>query len=261
MLFLLKNLAIIQVHVSRLTQAVVAMRRIYFYPLALVLSLVLAAVSMTSAWAYPSLPLDFKPEDFYSIIGLLVPGMIILFVRSQFVPGRLNTPHPILSYLAVSSVYYALVLLVINPVPYFQGPDQGNPWVWLLLVFLFPGISGLLLGLNIQGDWTRRFIRGLGLNPVHVIPSAWDWKFGNMEEQWVLVTLKDGTQVAGFCGENSFASSDPAERDIYIQWMYEIDEDGNWFFEEEKGILISAGEIETVKFWPYEPVETKNESK
>ena len=30
------------------------------------------------------------------------------------------------------------------------------------------------------------------------------------DPQWVLVTLKDGTRFAGFCGTGSFMSSDPA---------------------------------------------------
>ena len=47
------------------------------------------------------------------------------------------------------------------------------------------------------------------LYTVHVMPTAWDWKIGDMTEQWVLVTLKDGTRFAGLCGSDSFISSDP----------------------------------------------------
>lgn len=32
-----------------------------------------------------------------------------------------------------------------------------------------------------------------------------------------MVTLEDGEMVAGFFGTNSFASSDTAERDLYIE--------------------------------------------
>ena len=69
--------------------------------------------------------------------------------------------------------------------------------------------------------------------------------------QWVLVTLKDGTRFAGFCGPESFISSDPGERDIYIQWVYDIDDENNWSLRGLHGVLIAAGEIQTVEFWPY----------
>ncbi len=34
---------------------------------------------------------------------------------------------------------------------------------------------------------------------------------GRMQASWVLVTLKDGTRFAGFCGSASFISPDPQE--------------------------------------------------
>ena len=74
-----------------------------------------------------------------------------------------------------------------------------------------------------------------------------------MPEQWVLVTLKDGTRFGGFYGAQSFTSSSPDERDMYIQWVYDIDEDGTWSVpDSENGLLIAAGEIRTIEFLPYE---------
>ena len=80
-----------------------------------------------------------------------------------------------------------------------------------------------------------------------------------MTEQWVLVTLKDGTRFAGFCGDESFMSSDPSERDIYIQWTYDIDDQNNWSSRGENGVLIAAGEVQTIEFWPCNPQEDANE--
>ncbi len=262
MVFSRKNLTTIWKPVSRLILATVVMRRIYLLLLGSFLSLILITVSPTSGWAQSSSLSLFTPENFYSVIGLLVPGMIILFVRSQFLTGRLNPPHPVLSYLAVSGVYYALVLLVVNPVPYLQGPDQGKWLGWLLLVFVLPAISGFLLGYDVQKQFFYRFLRCvgtcIGLNPAHPIPSAWDWKFNNMGEQKVLVTLKDGTKIAGFLGKNSFVSSDPTERDVYIETVCKIDENSNCIPEDGKGILIVGGQIQTIELWSK---ERKNKSR
>ncbi|MCY3751448.1 MAG: DUF6338 family protein [Gammaproteobacteria bacterium] len=197
----------------------------------------------------------------YTTVGLLVPGLIVLSVRSQFLTGR-RPPHSaaLLSYLTVSVIYYALALPFVHFILSFQ--EAGNSKVlltWFALIFIGPALLGLLLGVNIQKDLFRRALKYCGLNPIHVIPTAWDWKFGNMTEQWVLVTLKDGTRFAGFCGDESFMSSDPSERDIYIQWTYDIDDQNKWSSRGESGVLIAAAEVQTIEFWPYNPQEEANE--
>ena len=41
---------------------------------------------------------------------------------------------------------------------------------------------------------------------------------------------------------------------MFIQWIYDIDEDGTWTPpKSERGVLIAAGEIRTIEFWPYNP--------
>ena len=197
----------------------------------------------------------------YTVVGLLVPGLIVLSVRSQFLTGRRPSHSAaLLSYLTVSVIYYALALPFVDFILSFQKPDNSNVLLtWFVLIFIGPALLGLLLGVNIQKDLFRSVLQYIGLNPIHVIPTAWDWKFGNMTEQWVLVTLKDGTRFAGFCGDESFMSSDPSERDIYIQWTYDIDDQNNWSSRGENGVLIAAGEVQTIEFWPYNPQEDANE--
>lgn len=199
-------------------------------------------------------------DDLYLILGFIVPGFVVLFVRSQFVTGR-NLSHSaaLLTYLTVSVVYYALVLPVVDLVPLIQQLSYGKVLAWFTLILVGPAILGLLLGVNIQTDAFRRFLQWCRLNPSHAIPTAWEWKFRGMSEQWVLVTLKNGTRFAGFCGSGSFMSSDPVERDIYIERVYDIDDDNRWIPRGEKGLLVAAGEVQTIEFWPRNPKEKANE--
>ena len=191
-------------------------------------------------------------DNIYLALLFFVPGLVVLFVRSQFVMGA-KIPHSAawLPYLAISVIYYALAFPLIEFVVAIDEPVYGKILAWFSLVFAGPAVLGLVLGINIQENLFRRLLQRCGLNPVHVIPTAWDWKFGNMTEQWVLVTLKDGTRFAGFCGSDSFMSSDPAERDIYIQQVYDVDDNDNWSSSGEKALLITADEVQTVEFWPY----------
>lgn len=198
------------------------------------------------------------------LIGLFIPGLIALFIRSQFVTGwRLSHRDNILPYLTISIVYYSLVLPLVDLALPEKAGHVTLVWVWFFVVFIGPVALGLLLGLNIQEDLCRRVLRKFGLNLVHVMPTAWDWRFSTLaSEQWVFVNLTDGTCLAGFLGPNSFASSgDMGERDIYIQETYDIDKDDNWVPHNphgESGVLISSGNIKTIEFWPCNPQESAN---
>ena len=199
-------------------------------------------------------------DNVYLILGFLVPGIIVLFVRSQFVTGRIPShTAALLSYLTVSVIYYALAFPFIVILLSFNIPSYSKVLAWIALVLLGPAALGFLLGINIQKNMFHRVLIWCGLNPIHVIPTAWDWKFGSMTDQWVLVTLKDGTRFAGYCGSESFMSSDPTERDIYIERIYDLINDNVWSPRGENGVLITAGEVQTIEFWPNTPLENANE--
>ena len=190
----------------------------------------------------------------YLVLALIVPGMIATFVRAQFLTGRMAShTDAALTYLALSVVYYAIAFPFLGLVLSSQMTGYWKMAAWFGLVFVGPFIFGLMLGAFSQLGLGRKFLQKLGLNPVHVMPTAWDWKFSNMPGSWVLVVLKDGTQFAGFCGTRSFMSSDPAERDLYIEKVFDVDEENNWR-ETDKSVLIGSGEIRTIEFWPVKEI-------
>lgn len=194
--------------------------------------------------------LSFPQSDIASILPLLIPGFVALGVRSQFMRGfsPSQSKENLVIYLAFSSVYDTLVVRFIEP------EWMTDSTIWFLVIFIIvPAIIGLLLGINVQRNFIRGALSRIGIFTTHAFPTAWDWVFSRgVSEQLVLVTLKDGTQFSGLFGLESFASSIPNERDLYIQWLYDIDEEGIWIpvDEEGKGVLISASEISTVEFWP-----------
>ncbi len=192
-------------------------------------------------------------ENMSIVMAFVVPGFIALSVRSQFITGvaTFDPRERLLSYIAISVIYGTLALRLVGP-----AQILNSTWSFLLVLFVGPVFLGVILGVNIQNDFLRRVLSRLGLFTVHPVPTVWDWKFsGSMKEQWVLVTLKNGITFAGLFGRDSFAASNSEERDLFVQWIYDINDDGTWSVPGKKGVLIAASEVSTIEFWEYAPEE------
>jgi Family of unknown function (DUF6338) len=77
---------------------------------------------------------------------------------------------------------------------------------------------------------------------------------------FLMVTLTSDERIAGFFGIRSFASSDPGERDLYLEEEYTVSDDGSWESRSDKvGVLIPGKEIRYVEFWEPQMKERAND--
>lgn len=102
-------------------------------------------------------------------------------------------------------------------------------YVWFLVaVFLWPVIAGVVLTFFIRIEWVDAQLDRLGLGYVDRTPSAWDWAIDVHESRWVRVYLRDGTVIGGLYGTSSFASLYSTQRDVYLEQMWQLDEKNNF---------------------------------
>lgn len=189
------------------------------------------------------------PARLQTFLLFAVPGVIAVYIRTQFLTGRMpRVGEGLLAYVTVSLVYHALAFPLRPPLIDAPPTNFWTVW-WVLFIFVLPAGLGVLLGLNARYSWIGSALRKLHLVTAHPIGCAWDWRFSGSSECWVLVILKDGMKWAGHLGPDSFISSDPAERDIYIQQVYEIGEKDKWI-PRASGVWISHSEIQSIEFWP-----------
>lgn len=115
---------------------------------------------------------------------------------------------------------------------------------------LVPAIAGLILGFTSANDVIDSALRRVGLAPIHQIPAAWDYAFSRLRgNTFVLVTLNDGSQVAGFFGKQSFASSSENERDLLIEDVWVVNARGPWTKPATaKSILLCGKDIRFIEF-------------
>jgi hypothetical protein len=192
-----------------------------------------------------------NPDTLTLFLLFAVPGIVTLYVRAQFLTGRLPpVAEGLVGYITLSLIFHAIAYPLAYPL-YTVGLPAGRHLLgWFGLLFVGPALFGLLLGLNVRKRWTTSILDKLGLHVVHPLDTAWDRHFSDCRPCWVMAVLKDGTQWAGYLGPHSFASSDPAERDIYIQNVYEVGRDGEPWVPRASSVWIAHGEIQTLEFWP-----------
>ncbi len=201
--------------------------------------------------------MDFSTIDaIYYALAFVVPGFVAHSVLSTFQRARAEQwEASLLRFLTLSAINYALWSWLVYLLLYSEY-KFASQWpvaaLWGFVILIAPVLLGIALGYSSQKYWVRRWLQRIGLRPIHVVPTAWDWRFGRMEgAHWLLITFNDGSTLAGLFGGHSFASSDPGERDIYVEQVYSVAENGEWARGPEgKGILISAKDISSVEFWP-----------
>lgn len=191
----------------------------------------------------PDIP---SASEITNLTGLLAPGIVILWVRSRFrdtAPPKLA--DKMTSYAVVSIAYSAASYPLFHADGWLQVPS----WLWqLLLYFIVPIIVGTMLAYFDQSERFYRFTASAGLRPVHHMPTAWDYTFRKREASYILVHMKDGSEVAGAWIDDSFASSTAGDRDVFISQMWKVEADAWQVVDPPRSILICGGEIRMIEF-------------
>ena len=145
-------------------------------------------------------------------ISLFAPGVIITFLRSQFISGRRQRAVDATIELAViSSLYYSVFGLAFLQMGWTKSIHL------LALLFFIPAVLGIILGLLAQYSALRGLLTTMGINPIHSAETGWDFMFRTLKNPvWMIVSLKDGSKIHGWFNEHSAASTALDRRDLFL---------------------------------------------
>ena len=120
-------------------------------------------------------------------------------------------------------LYFAILILIIIIVP-------------IIVAFIFYIISNT--------KWFNKFM----INPTK---GAWDSFFSKKESYYVIVTLKNGRKIGGKYGLNSYSSTYPSPKEIYIEELWKLNAENGFenLIAQNQGILIIESEISTIEFF------------
>ena len=179
---------------------------------------------------------------------MLAPGLLISAIRARAVTGSVpDFKDQAISYGLISTAYFAAV----TPLFHVGGGLDLPRWLWSFLqYFAVPVVIGLALSYLYQSGLSYKVAAKAKLHLAHHLPAAWDYVFEALPETaYLLVTLQDGTQIAGRWAKGSFASSSKDERDLLIAEMWSIADEGEaWSrLTPSRSILICGKDIRHVE--------------
>jgi Family of unknown function (DUF6338) len=179
-----------------------------------------------------------------------IPGFVSIKVYDLIVPGESRDVS--------KSVFEAITFSTLNFAALF----------WLMLIiqahdlyhrhFAFYSILVAVIMIVAPACWPFLFLklstwRPIAKHLIHPIRKPWDYVFVKREPFWIIVHLRNGQRIGGRFGFESFASSEPAEEQIYLEEVWALDNEGRFLYgiERSRGIIIVKEEIRAVEFFRY----------
>ena len=112
---------------------------------------------------------------------------------------------------------------------------------------MMPMFIWMLIMRAYKSSYGKRLVNAMGLSKEHLTETSWDYIFYNITQvggAYLIITLRDYTNIYGFVGDQSFISSNKeGSNDIYIENVFtsnEFDESIN------SGMLIYEKDILTI---------------
>ncbi|MCH9051476.1 MAG: hypothetical protein IIA72_10385 [Proteobacteria bacterium] len=169
---------------------------------------------------------DFELKHIILFIAFVLPGAISMYVYGLKVPqGDQQLKDKVIEAISFSKINFVFLFWFIQ---FLFRPDfiQQNPFYsWILVIscfvvvpVLWPFLLVWVLRAATRWEWVLEQAR-----------TAWDDFFSKASKGcWIIVELNDGSRIGGRFGENSYASAYPDSGHIYLEELWEVNEDGTF---------------------------------
>lgn len=196
-----------------------------------------------------------QPKMILYFVLFLIPG-----VFTAYLFGKINRTKPkdekitIIHYLGFSFMAYLpwIIFLAFQ----YRLPFVTNfrQFIGLITaVIIMPFLFSVIYYFSTKNDWIDRFGKFIGIGIGNGYFTAWEALFAKTPVVWVSITLKSGVVIRGlYATKNSFVSTEPSERDIFLCQQCEIDSSGNWnLVKNSAGVWVNGSEISHMEFLKY----------
>jgi len=190
----------------------------------------------------------WEPDKLILFIALFMPGFVSIKVYELIIATkRHDFKNSFLEAVGFSVLNFAalswLFLIVFSP-----GFSKNHPILFSLIVFsiffVFPALWPIIFVRLSKWKRISKYI-------ISPISMPWDYVFSKRKSAWVIAHLKDGRKIGGKYSINSRASAYPNQRQIYIEELWVLKENGgfNKPIERSGGAIIFEDEISIIEFF------------
>jgi hypothetical protein len=172
----------------------------------------------------------------------VLPGFVAVLLKERIyeVRGEESTFDRLLTTVYYSLLVYLPVLLaagVLSAVGVVHQDDvvdfaHGRSAIWLTglialaVLLVLPAASALAAAAWVRSDKRLAWQKRLGIKHVHRVPTSWDFAFDPEDDLLLVVTLRDGSRIAGYYGRRSHSGYGTRTRDLFLEERWEFDEEG-----------------------------------
>lgn len=182
------------------------------------------------------------------VIAFVIPGFLSLKTYALFgLQAPRDSTQQLIDAIAYSSINYALLLwpiLEVEAANWIHTYPSSYFGFYAFVILVAPVMWALIWRGFRSTQILQRFLP-------HPTDKPWDYVFRKRLPYWIIATLKDGRQVAGRFGSESFATAAPSSEQLYLEEAWVLNDVGG--FERPRidtaGILVLGSEVATVELF------------
>ncbi len=177
-----------------------------------------------------------------------VPGFISMKVYDLMIPGSpREASKSLLDAVSYSTLNFAVLFWLIALI-------QTNDFYHRHFVLYALAVVAIMV--VVPACWPFVYLKLASWGPItrhltNPIQKPWDYVFGKRIPYWIIVHLKNGVRIGGRFGAKSYASSNPANEQIYLEEVWTLDQEGRFLkgVEGSRGIIVMQDEIRAVELF------------
>jgi hypothetical protein len=189
--------------------------------------------------------MDFLTQNNFGLfILIMAPGFLSIKIWSLIHPSRrLSSTGLLYEAIFYGAINYFLIVWWLPPLL-----KEINSILEIVAYILSLGIFPIFIPFLWKLILSLSFIRNKIINP---IPKAWDSFFGKRKPCFMIVHIKNGQVIGGLYAYDSAASSYPEKEDLYLQEIWELDDDGKFTkpVDGTMGLLVSCESIDYIELF------------
>lgn len=182
----------------------------------------------------------------------IIPGFITDGVIKLFITRSTRSATIQLLYFLFYSILNLAILSWLYLIIWEKYQTETSKLLGCLagVAFCCAVILGIIIGLIKKYELFNKLLRILKCNINHETPTAWDYYFSKATPCYVIVNLIDGTTIYGLYDESSYCANSEDGKDIYLQEIYDVDNNGKWTSSPTNlGVYIVSSQIKSINFY------------